>query len=553
MTASLETTPCQEVVNCSLCRTPVFFFCRRCRINLCDSCIPCHLRVKSEFGHDVVDIGSKDEDKSCFCDAHPQYKCSAYCKTCDVVICIFCFSIRHKLHEIIELSSNVELFKRFSREKDRLQSFKNEIEHVLNHTNKLLSSFSSIYPKRKDEVSARGEEWHKQVEKTVKKLHQVLDDFKKENRTALQKQKKDLEEIIGKINETCKKATKLQRSNDIKEMQAFWPVLEEQETIKEIRQHTFPTFCECQIGENYLQTYFGYIEKTPERNVEVTERKLDCDVATDKKIIEVPTVSCVIDSGFPSDEKYNARLYDMAVTDDKKVWMGGQSRELKLFDLQGHLHRTVTITCTGFYICLHKKQVVFSDNLNKAVKRVSDNDTLLTLFKTKDWNPFGITDTSSGDLLLCLRKDDQSKVVRYSSTGTVLQEIQFDSQCQPLYQLAWYITENVNGDVIVTDLKRNVVVAVNRLGVFRYSYGWKKRTSELSTVATNSIGHVFVTDFRGDKIHMLDQYGKFLRYIMPHGEKIDHPRALCMLDDDELIVGECLSGLAKSIKFMEKQ
>nr|XP_022328648.1 uncharacterized protein LOC111127660 [Crassostrea virginica] len=432
-------------------------------------------------------IGSKDEDASCFCDAHPQYKCSAYCKTCDVVICIFCISIRHKLHEIIELSSNVELFKRFSRGKDRLLSFKNEIEPVLNHTNKLLSSFSSIYQKRKDEVSARGEEWHKQVEKTVKKLHQVLDDFKKENRTALQKQKTELEDMIRKINETCKKATKLQRSNDIKEMQAFWQVLEEQETIKEIRQHTFPTFNECQIDEN------------------------------------------------------------------KKVWMGGHSRELKLFDLQGHLHRTVTITCTGIYICLHNKQVVFSDNLNKAVKRVSDDDTVLTVFETKDWNPFGITGTASGDLLVCLRKDDQSKVVRYSSTGTVLQEIQYDSQCQPLFQLAWYITENVNGDVIVTDLKRNVVVAVNRLGVFRYSYGGKKRTSELFSVSNNTVGNVFITDFRGDKIHMLDQHGKFLRYVMPHGEKIDHPRALCMLDDDELIVGECLSGLAKSIKFIEEE
>ena len=187
-----------------------------------------------------------------------------------------------------------------------------------------------------------------------------------------------------------------------------------------MRQHAFPTFNECQIDESYLQTYFGYIDKTPEQNVVVTERKLDYDVATDKKIQEVPLVSCVIDSGFPSDEKTNARLYDMAVTDDKKVWMGGQSRELKLFDLQGHLHRTVTITCTGFYICLHNKQVVFSDNLNKAVKRVSDNDTLLTLFKTKDWNPFGITDTSSGDLLLCLRKDDTAVPVscsRKSSTS----------------------------------------------------------------------------------------------------------------------------------------
>ena len=553
MIASQETTPCQEVVNCSLCRTPVSFFCRRCRINLCDSCIPGHLRVKSEFGHDVVDIGSKDEDDSCFCDAHPQYKCSAYCKMCDVVICIFCISIRHKLHEIIELSSNVELFKRFSREKDRLQSFKNEIEPVLNHTNKLLSSFSSIYQKRKDEVSARGEEWHKQVEKTVKKLHQMLDDFKKENRTALQIQKTELEDMIGKINEICKKATKLQKANDIKEMQAFWSILKEKETIQEIRPYTFPSFAECQIDENYLQTYFGYIEKIPEQNVVLTERKLEYDVINDKRILQVPTVSCVIDSGFPPDEKYNARLYDMAVTDDKKVWVGGHSRELKLFDLQGHLHRTVTITCTGIYICLHNKQVVFSDNLKKAVKRVSDDDTVSTVFETKAWNPFGITSTASGDLLVCLRKDDQSKVVRYSSTGTVLQEIQYDSQCQPLYQWAWNIAENINGDVIVTDFKRNAAIAVNQSGMFQYSYGGEKRASELSSVTTDTVGHVFISDFRGDKIHMLDQYGKFLRYIIPRGERIDHPRAICMLDDDELIVGEYLSGLSKTIKFMEEQ
>nr|XP_022327880.1 uncharacterized protein LOC111127132 [Crassostrea virginica] len=201
----------------------------------------------------------------------------------------------------------------------------------------------------------------------------------------------------------------------------------------------------------------------------------------------------------------------MAVTDHKKVWMGGHSRELKLFDLQGHLHRTVTITCTVIYICLHNKQVVFSDNLKTAVKRVSDDDTVLTVFETKAWNPFGITSTASGDLLVCLRKDDQSKVVRYSSTGTVLQEIQYDSKCQPLYQWAWNIAENIHGDVILTDFKRNAAIAVNQ-------------------------------NFRGDKIHMLDQNGKFLRYIIPHGERIDHPRAICMLDDDELIVGEYLSG-----------
>ena len=42
-------------------------------------------------------------------------------------------------------------------------------------------------------------------------------------------------------------------------------------------------------------------------------------------INELPTVSTVIDTGFPT------RLYTMAVTDDK-VLIGGQSNILKLFD-----------------------------------------------------------------------------------------------------------------------------------------------------------------------------------------------------------------------------
>ena len=550
MIASRELKRCQEVVNCNLCQTPVSFFCRRCGVNLCDPCVPVHLRVKSEFGHDVVDIGSKDEDDSCSCDAHPNYNCSAYCKSCDVVICILCVSITHKLHEIIELSSNIKLFKCFSREKNRLQSFKDELEPILNHQDKLLNSFSSIHQRRKNEVTLRGEKLHKQIEETVKKLHQVLDDLKKQYSAALQKQKKGLEEMIEKINEICKTATKLQRSNNIKVMKAFWPVLKGQETLVEIIQYTFPTFHEYEIDEKYTQTYFGYIEKIPERKDLLLGKKMEYHIPSYKKNQE----GYVIDSGFPS-----ARLYDMTVTDDKKVWMGGQSRDLKLFDLQGHLHRTVTITCTGIYISMHNKQVVFSDNLDKAVKRVSDDDTVVTMFTTGDWRPFGITGSASGDLLICLRNDDQSKVVRYNSTGTVLQEIQYDSQCQTLYQFAWYITENTNGDIIVTDLKRTMAIAVDRLGVYRYSYGGKMRAFGVSkdidvcSVATDSVGHVIITDFQGDKIHMLNQDGNFLRYIIPHGIELKFPRALCVLDNDKIIVGECMSGLAKIIQFMKKQ
>nr|XP_022326082.1 uncharacterized protein LOC111126017 [Crassostrea virginica]XP_022326083.1 uncharacterized protein LOC111126017 [Crassostrea virginica] len=552
MMASQVTSEGQEVIECGLCQNPVSFFCRRCGVNLCDSCLPEHMRVKSKFGHDVVDYASKDDDDVCLCDSHPENKCSAYCKGCDVPICILCVSIKHRSHEISELHDKVEeLLKEITGENDRLQSLWHKMKTLLDHTTKQLSSLSSIYQKKKDEVTARGKDWHKLIDKHVKKLHQELDEVKKENEVVLQKLKTELEEITGNIEEMDRKTTQLQKSENVMEMQKFIPVIREQKTMKEFTQYTFPAFCECKIDENNLQTYFGYIEKMQERKISLLETKSIPDPDSGRKVLEVPSVSSVIDTRFPGSEKKN-RLYDMAVTDDQKVWMGGYSRELKLFDIQGHLNRTVTITTQGMYICMYNKQVVYSDHSDNTVKKISDDDTVVTMFTTGDWKPDGITGSASGNLLVCLRKDDQSKVARYSSTGTVLQEIQYDFQCQPLYQCAFYIAENVNGDIIVTDYKKRIAIVVDRLGIFRYTYSGRNNDLDAFSVATDSVGHVYVTDYKGDKIHMLDRDGRFLRYISPEGG-IKRPRPVCMIGDGEMIVGENETGLAKRIKFLEEQ
>nr|XP_022323129.1 protein wech-like [Crassostrea virginica] len=554
MMTSQVTSEGQEAVECGLCQNPVSFFCRHCGLNLCDSCIPVHLRVKSKFGHDVVDYASKnvkkDDDYVCFCDSHPENKCSAYCTECDVPICILCVSIKHRSHEISELYDKVEeLLKDITQENGRLQSFRHEMKTLLDHTTKQLSSLSSVYQKKKDEVSERGNDWHKLIDNHVKKLHQELGELKKENKAVLQKQKREFEEMIGKMDEMDRKTTELQKSNNVTEMQKFRPVIREKKTLKEFIQYTFPTFYECEIEENYMQTYFGYIEKLQEKKIPLLEKNVIPDPDSGRKVLEAPSVSSVIDTGFPGGRNNN-RLYDMAVTDDQKVWMGGESKELKLFDLQGHLHLTVTITALGMYICMYNKQVVYTDT--KAVKKISDDDTVVTMFATGDWEPYGITGSASVDLLVCLRKGDQSKVVRYSSTGTVLQEIQYDSQCQPLYQYAWYITENVNGDIIVTGFKKRIVIVVDRLGIFRYTYSGRNNDLNASSVATDSVGHVYVTDCKGDKIHMLDRDGRFLRYIIPEG-RINLPRPVCMIGDGEMIVGERDTGLAKRIKFLEEK
>ena len=87
----------------------------------------------------------------------------------------------------------------------------------------------------------------------------------------------------------------------------------------------------------------------------------------------------------------------------------------------------------------------------------------------------------------------------------------------------------------------------------RYSYSGNKRSSDLTSVATDSVGHVIVANFHDNTIYMLNQDEKFLRYIVPSGAGINKPRAVCMIGDDDLIVGKYMTGLAKIIKFMEEQ
>ncbi|XP_056006521.1 uncharacterized protein LOC130046582 [Ostrea edulis] len=508
--ASEDIAQGQYVIECDICKQPVSFFCRRCGFNLCDPCVPVHLRIKSKTGHDVVDYASRDDD---------------------------------------DTSKIKELMETITKENERLQNYKYELKKIIDQTQQRLSSLSKIYQQKKDEVTSLGEEWHRQIDKTVKTLHQELDDMQKEHESLLRKQKRELEEILGKVDEINTATMKLNNSQNVIEMKKLIPMIENQETPSEITQYSFPVFYKGDIDDNYLKSYFGYIENVQERKISLPRLISEDAVISNHKILELPKVVTAIDTGFPASGKYNARLYDIAIIDDNRVWMGGASKTLKLFDFQGNLHDTVTITTHGMYFTVYNKHVIYTTQLSKTVCRVAEDKTIQTMFTTGEWRPFGITSSASDDLLVCLGKDDQSKVVRYSGTGTVLQEIQYDSQDQPLYRDATYITENINGDIIVTDWKKKAVTAVDRLGRFRFSYSGRDNKFDVRVVTSDTAGHVIVTDFR-DKIHMLDRDGRFLRYIIPD-QGINMPRGVCIVGDGEMFVGEENTGIAKRIKYLE--
>ncbi|XP_062580152.1 uncharacterized protein LOC134242136 [Saccostrea cucullata] len=145
-----------------------------------------------------------------------------------------------------------------------------------------------------------------------------------------------------------------------------------------------------------------------------------------------------------------------------------------------------------------------------------------------------------------------SKIVRYSSSGDVLQELQYDYQYQPLFKKAVYAVENGNGDICVADWDKKAVTVVDKFGIFRFSYTGNKSSKEDingGSLTTDNMHHIIITDFQNDKIHMLDRDGRFLRYIIPD-QGIETPRAVRVVREGELMVGECITGIIKRIKYL---
>ncbi|XP_061179971.1 uncharacterized protein LOC133188519 [Saccostrea echinata] len=545
----------QHYLECDICKSPVNFTCKRCAVKLCSACVLPHMHINSENGHEVTNFIEQKKPDVGECLTHSKQPFSAFCKTCDIPICVLCASIKHKTHDICELSEKVNALSDFiTKENEQLQSMRSELEKIIDHISKRSTALPQVYKQAKDNISAHAREWHQEIDKTEKALHKDLDELKEKHAGILLKQKKELGEMLKKLKNLKQTVLALAKSKDVSGLMELKLELENQQ-VPTFIEETQPAFFQpCKFNESYTTSYFGYIETLESYKLSIDDLTQQDQISSSRQALDVPTVLSAFDTEFPTDKEYNSRLFDMVPLGDDRVWAGGNSEELKLFDLQGRLHDTITITCTAMYLALHDGYVVYPEQSDKTVKQII-NGHVDTLFRTGEWEPFGITCTAAGDFLVCLRSSDQtkSKVVRYTSSGDVLQEIQYDSLFQPLFGKTNYVVENGNGDICVADWDKKAVTVVDKFGIFRFSYTGNKASKENfkpSSLTTDSMHHIIITEFNGDKIHLLDRDGRFLRYIIPD-QGIRRPRAVCVVKEGELMVGECLTGIIKRIKYLQ--
>ncbi|XP_061193747.1 uncharacterized protein LOC133201977 [Saccostrea echinata] len=249
------------------------------------------------------------------------------------------------------------------------------------------------------------------------------------------------------------------------------------------------------------------------------------------------------------------------VTSDR-VWISDEEN-LVLTNTAGDKlhHLTDIVSYYGGHTVNGDGDLIYIDSHGNINKLSTDNKVKTTLIEyTASWYPQCVYSSPfTGDLLVGMYNDElkyaEGQLVRYNSTGEHIQTIQYDQNNtgEELYRDPGYITENRNGDVIVSDLYR--VVVTDRGGSHRFFYTGPPSGSGLfpQGICTDALSHILVCDHYTKSVQMLDSDGHFLSLIQTSPYGIDTPQGLTYDDNTHLLwVGSFINNTVKIYRVIDR-
>lgn len=223
--------------------------------------------------------------------------------------------------------------------------------------------------------------------------------------------------------------------------------------------------------------------------------------------------------------------YQISCVKSDRAWFSDDKNGLVLTNTKGISLQRVDDLCSGKY-GLHtvnsEGELIYISkrfNINKMLK---DMKTSTTLIKNSSWTPRCVCwCPSSGDILVGMYNKYilTCKITRYNQSGQPTQTIQYDNKGWRLYRHIRYVTENNNGDIVVSD---NSVVVTERGGQHRFSYTGHPSRSGLSPrgICTDALSHILVCDGRTCTVQVIDKDGRFLYYLLEKSAGVLNPQSL---------------------------
>nr|XP_034307578.1 uncharacterized protein LOC117682993 [Crassostrea gigas] len=555
------------VCGSELCEKSCQVYCNDCHKPMCEQCRNEHQKNQDTKNHEVVPYKQRKPKLPVEkCKFHPTRNIEILCKDCNMPICFKCVVKKghsgHKLEDLEEIYA--ENFKCCQEEISKIQKiFMSTSQNLKMEVQEDRINIKKVMNDIRDSIKADSESLRELLEMVTSKKLEEVNTIEKSIIAMLNSQETTYDEYIKYLENLDKELSSFLSLTNIKEL--FSDEFENLKTksIPDTPKPVLPVFSSGQFCDDDVYKLLGnvYIPniKPDKREIKPMENSLTLLKSTDKRKQEDKEKSNVkqtLSSSVSNVKKYTVphvdSVFHLSLGKSGRLWVSDSQGKLLQTDLQGNQLQKITTNGKGegYHTVTQHGDLIYTDN--KAINRITLDNTITEFIKTGEWEPFSIHSSHiNGDLLVGMRKDREGKVTRYK-TGTEIQNIQRDNEGQKLFSaIPAYITENINGDVCVSDYHKKAVVVMNKLGQHRFSYTGQGSGILPYGICTDVLGHILVCDRISDTVHLLNQDGQFLSLLLTPQQGVTCPRSLCVDDEHNFLVGQTFTNTVTVYKYLQ--
>ncbi|XP_061171184.1 uncharacterized protein LOC133180731 [Saccostrea echinata] len=494
----------QHMIECDTesCRKFSEFYCNTCHQRICDQCKQPHL--EQNIGHEIVLYHERKRKlPSEKCRIHPTKNIDIYYNDCQDLLCSTCFVQNHRNHDTSDLETIYN---------DLLQQCQKEITDI----------WKTDIPKARDNVETL-EEKRENVKKEIAivrtSMKERADGLKKAVDSILTDNNKKLDDIENSVlNEMAEQQKKTE--DYIKYLEKM--VVDYESKMSSIKSTELINFHK-DISFAFLKMPIKAEPKLPiftlgTLNKEEIAKQLgeiELEMFKLSSVIKVSEVT-ILGQG----------LSPLSPLPPNKFWASEVLNNLIQYDMKGNIVQKISTSMSyiiGSHTVTTEGELLYTDYNEKTVYRVTSVMSISKLIETGNWEPGAIYSSPiSGHVLVGMRIKSDQKITRYNRKGRKLQDIQRDDKGQTLYKSVNYITQNINGDICVSDFHARKVVVVTASGEYRFSYsGHHSQYGFIPYgICTDVLGHIlvcngyFMNDGNFSNVHLLDVNGQFLSFLL---------------------------------------
>eukprot|EP00105_Crassostrea_gigas_P044014 XP_019928162.1 PREDICTED: E3 ubiquitin-protein ligase TRIM71 [Crassostrea gigas] len=555
------------------CERNCLFYCNACHQPMCEQCKDEHQKNLDTKNHEVVPYRERKHQLPVEkCRDHPTRNVDILCDECNVPLCSKCSTMPvHKGHSFTDLETiyteksiacrqGIQKIQAYfmPAAKDLQSEIKldaTEIKTIMDGIRSSMRDEAKSFKTLVDEVTSDNIEQLNKMEESLREM--------------LQNQDKTYQDYISYLEDLVKKFHGYLSSTQLQNNPIIFPLFEHFK-IQPIPETTKPVPPEFTAGRYTkgdvakLMCRITIDTKPENRKIKPTEtsstqlqptgkqRKQGREKSDVKQTLSLSSsVTKVRECTLPGVR----RVYHISLGKSGRLWVSDGSDNLVHTDLQGnHILNIQTkgYRNEGYHTVTQDGDLIYTDKHNDVIKRITMNNTITEFIKTVDWTPLSIHSSHiNGDIFVGMEKGENAKVTRYNKTGKEILNIQRDNKGQKLFKGLLYITENINGDVCVSDWKKYAVVVVNKSGQYRFNYTGQGSVFTPYGIYTDVLGHIIVCDYHNDTIDLLDQDGQFLCLLLTKQQGVVCPRSVCVDDENNVIVGQRNTNKVTVYKYLQ--